>query len=577
MKQAIRRQPLEITTQPTKKANKIICNILFGGVVAIALLMIISLLTYHPEDSAWSKTIATTQVYNWLGVRGAYFSDILFTTIGGAAWLIPALLIAYAYRLICQSGYKHLDIETIIIRIVGVALVLLSVASLLNVYNPNDDLMSHGGAVGQLTGMLLNHSIGWVQNLFPESSIAVILSKIILFFLLFITSIMATGCGPLIWVETIGAIMINCFQLIIGLFKSSDQASDNSDLANIEHLMTKDSTSAVEKETPSDEISKEPKGHFFSKFRKAKEATHNKENILEDEQSELQLKTPKMEPSFSFDTTSSDKIEPDFTHSTHLSAHNDKKNIDSTITPKFEPQIDENGQPKLPSIFKRPTIKTAAHTQENDGETVRIKNLSDWANDEQSTVEMPASMFSTQGEPAITNMPDSNHAEFAVANPTTNQSIFAQSDNFTKNKVSAPTSSVITPHEDDQDFNAFLEELEKYHTPELSEEPSLPAAAETTEDFPTVNIIAEPIEIAFELPEVTEIIETFEPQKPEPNFEYLAEPTEPSKIEIVVMPTWEPFEFETNSEPEIATEQVSPTFNLLEEDSAAILPTPEQD
>lgn len=562
---------------------------MFGAVIAIAILMVVSLLTYHPEDSAWSKTIATTQVHNWLGARGAYFSDVLFTTIGKAAWLVPALLIAYGYRLICQSGYKNLDIETIIIRIVGVFLVLLSVASLMNVYNPNDDLIAHGGAVGQLTGTLLGHSIGWVQNLFPDSLISVTLSKIILFFLLFITSIMATGCGPLIWIETIGAIMIKSFQFAVGFFKSSNKINDNSDLANIEHLMTKEAEPENQKNTQRTEESTEPKPSFFSKFAKHKEKSIEDQIVSESSHAEPQFnetphqkpKVHKTEPSFGFGAANFDKVEPNFTNSTDTDEHPITVSTESTLTPKFEPQIDENGQPKLPSIFKRPTITSPQKNSSASLEESRFKNLSDWVdetpNDE--PLVMPASMFAhstssnataqTHDAPAFNIFTDKS--EPIIHNPTSveptvmpdsssAQSMFSQTNSFADHKTTAPL-SMSNPHEDEQDFNAFLEELEKYHAPTFPEEPSLANVSTISENFPTVEMISEPaidkdVELPIDLPEVTELVDNAYNQKFEPAFDHLVVPVVEPEVEVVSVPTWTPFE------PEVEITQ--PTFTQEE-------------
>ena len=565
---------------------------MFDAVVAIALLMVVSLLTYHPEDSAWSKTIATTQVHNWLGARGAYFSDILFTTIGKAAWLVPALLIAYGYRLICQAGYKNLDIETIIIRIVGVSLVLLSVASLMNVYNPNDDLISHGGAVGQLTGTLLGHSIGWVQNLFPESLISVTLSKIILFFLLFITSIMATGCGPLIWIETIGAIMIKSFQFAVGFFKSSDKADENSDLANIEHLMTKEVEPKVAKIAPkTEEKPTEPKLSFFSKLIKPKEKTVEDEIDTDNFHIEPQLnetqhkksKAQKTEPSFGFGATSFDQVEPNFTGSTASDESSIHTSAESTITPKFEPQVDENGQPKLPSIFKRPTITSPQKNSSPSPEESRFKNLSDWVDEPQNEEPfvMPASMFAHSTSSNVDKNNDApvfnlfaDKAESISPSKTfieptmmpdssSGQSMFAQTNSFADHRTSAPL-SMSNPHENEQDFNAFLEELEKYHAPAFPEEPPFPAVNTISEDFPTVEMISEPaiekdIDLPIDLPQVTEFVDDSYNQKFEPAFDHLVAPAVEPEVKSVAMPTWAPFEPET----EIAQE--SHAFNLWEE------------
>lgn len=534
---------------------------MFGAVVAIAFFMMVSLLTYHPEDSAWSKTIAATQVHNWLGVRGAYFSDILFTTIGKAAWLVPILLIAYGYRLICQAGYKNLDIETIVIRIIGVSLVLLSVASLLNVYNPNDDLIAHGGAVGQLTGTLLDHSIGWIQNLFPDSLISVTLSKIILFFLLFITAIMATGCGPLAWTEAIGAIMIKCFHFIVGLFRPHNKMDANSDLANIEHLMSKENKTKAEKTATESEapLDTEPKSKLFSKLIKSKDKILPKKVDSEDIQPDVQLNEShhkqapihKMEPSFGFNATNVDKIEPEFTHAVSTPEQTISEPL---ITPKFEPQIDENGQPKLPSIFKRPTIKSSSSDDDNDYETTRIQNLSDWANNESHPLEnteedtpILAPFGEAHIEPTIPN--ETFAPSPAVPETQGTQSMFSQTHSFPTHKP-----LITDPHEDEQDFNAFLEELEKYHVPTLPAEPIFPTVETISEDFPTVEIISEPVmEKEIDLPLITEF---------EPTFDHLSAPTTEPEIETIVLPTWEPLEFDSEPEPEIVTEHKAPEESL---------------
>ncbi|MGL4675259.1 MAG: DNA translocase FtsK 4TM domain-containing protein, partial [Wohlfahrtiimonas sp.] len=602
MKQAIRRQPLEITTEPTKKANKIICNIMFGVVVAIALLMAISLATYHPEDSAWSKTVATAQSHNWLGARGAFFSDILFTAVGEAAWLVPAVLIAYGYRLICQSGYKGLDIETIIVRIVGVALMLLAIASLLNVYNPNDALVKHGGAVGQLVATLLGHSVGWLQNLFPDSFVSVTVSKIVLFFLLFMATMMASGCGPLIWIDTIGAMMIKSFQEILGLFKPS-RDDDNSNLSNIEHLMTKEAEPAIASPTQKLEEPTEPKSRFFSKFIKSKEKTTEEATTSEHSHAEPQFSDSnhkksnahKTEPSFGFGATNTDKAEPNFTHSTDTNEHHNHSEIESTITPKFEPQVDENGQPKLPSIFKRPTIKSAPQDTATHNENTRFKNLSDWVDEpkDEEPLVMPASMFAhttssridtvneapafnifaEKSEPII---PSKIFVEpTAMTDSSSGQSMFSQTNSFADQRTT-PAFSTANPHEDEQDFNAFLEELEKYHPPHFSDEPTLSNTEEmpmvtesfTMDDLPQVEMISEVPEKEIDLPQVTEYIEDSYNQKFEPAFNNIVESTitEP-EIETVAMPTWAPFE-------PIEEPQEIPAFNLWEEAVEETVPEP---
>ncbi len=587
MKQAIRRQPTEITTIPPKRANNIICNFLFSCVVIIALIITLSLFTYHPDDSAWSKTFATTEVHNLFGKKGAYFSDIVFTAIGQAAWLIPIFLVAFAYRLIYKKAYKGLDIETVMIRILGVVLFLLAVASLLNLYNPNDDVIKHGGAIGQLVGILLNHSVGWLHNLFPDSFISIIISKIILFAFLFITAIMVSGCGPLAWIDFIGATIINSAQFAYGLIhgKEKESAPDNT-LANIEHLMQKDAISS-EPSAPRFNLSS-----TFSKFKNFKksspspiepdhDAMHEnnyKYNAHDEENLTTRDRVTKQEPTLANSTIRTTKTEPILSVAT---------NTATNLTPQFEPQTDEEGQPKLPSIFKRPTIKSEPQDANVVAAEQSMHTLSSWANELTAEPVNPTNINSIEEvsapetdtllaeAPAINETIVEQTSEIKLDPTPIDETFFdaapkamieeqptiSQPRNYADYKPNLPRAGL---HESDQDFNAFLETLEKYHSPESRE--ALPTA--TFEIEPTKDIIHDA------LPEATELISdshmTFDAQNsdislPEiseiPTFSFIpadedfVQPIhetahEPLTASTKAEPIWTPFEpVETFDEP----------------------------
>ena len=59
-------------------------------VLATALLVLISLLTYHTNDPGWSHvTRSSTNIGNAGGQVGAYVADALYFTFGNLAYLLP--------------------------------------------------------------------------------------------------------------------------------------------------------------------------------------------------------------------------------------------------------------------------------------------------------------------------------------------------------------------------------------------------------------------------------------------------------------------------------------------------------
>ena len=56
---------------------------------AIALIMLVALLSYSPQDPGFSHTGDGSPVRNQIGAIGAWFSDIAFSLFGGPALLFP--------------------------------------------------------------------------------------------------------------------------------------------------------------------------------------------------------------------------------------------------------------------------------------------------------------------------------------------------------------------------------------------------------------------------------------------------------------------------------------------------------
>jgi S-DNA-T family DNA segregation ATPase FtsK/SpoIIIE len=101
--------------------NEVIALVL----LAAAVLVFLCLVTYSPSD--WSFNTASSQkTQNWIGVVGAVISDLLFQTIGLAAYIFPVLIGLVAWRV-----FHSEDLKPKYGRIVGFVLSVIASSSLI--------------------------------------------------------------------------------------------------------------------------------------------------------------------------------------------------------------------------------------------------------------------------------------------------------------------------------------------------------------------------------------------------------------------------------------------------------------
>jgi S-DNA-T family DNA segregation ATPase FtsK/SpoIIIE len=128
---------------------------------AIALLLLLALLSYHPDDATFADTGAPGPVGNWIGPVGARLAGFFLFLFGRPSYLFPVML-AYAGWLVHKEQAlpdARSRINTLL-RAAGFVLTLLTACGLATLHWSRAALPnSAGGALGNLVGGDLTHGL----------------------------------------------------------------------------------------------------------------------------------------------------------------------------------------------------------------------------------------------------------------------------------------------------------------------------------------------------------------------------------------------------------------------------------
>ena len=131
------------------------------GWVALCLILLLALLSYSPEDPGWSHTGSRAGVANLIGPAGAWMSDISFALFGLMAYLLPVLLGVRALQILRSYFLREpseFDSATVVLRVVGFMLVMISATSLANIQYEdiaNTYPEGMGGILGEYVGVAI--------------------------------------------------------------------------------------------------------------------------------------------------------------------------------------------------------------------------------------------------------------------------------------------------------------------------------------------------------------------------------------------------------------------------------------
>jgi S-DNA-T family DNA segregation ATPase FtsK/SpoIIIE len=141
----------EIEMEPAPR-NTRVNEIIAIALIAMALLLGLCLASYNPNDPSWNAA-GETGAHNWIGAIGANVAAAFFQAIGLAAYLLPFLLLAAAWR-----RFRSRRINAPVSRLAGLIVLVLSSSALLSLANIRpffDASFAAGGLAGAIIARAL--------------------------------------------------------------------------------------------------------------------------------------------------------------------------------------------------------------------------------------------------------------------------------------------------------------------------------------------------------------------------------------------------------------------------------------
>ena len=136
--------PTDIEVEPARERSRL-NEIIVIALAAAALLLGLCLVSYHPNDPSWNAA-GESSAQNWIGTVGANVAAALFQTIGLAAYLVPVLILAAAWR-----RFRAQRINAPIYQLLGLFIFVFAAAALLSLAHLRpmfDASINAGGLAG---------------------------------------------------------------------------------------------------------------------------------------------------------------------------------------------------------------------------------------------------------------------------------------------------------------------------------------------------------------------------------------------------------------------------------------------
>ncbi len=141
--------------------------------LAFGLFLLLSVLSYHPEDPSWNVLTSRSIVHNKAGRVGAYVADFCLQTFGLLAFGLPVILFAWAW-----AKLRSRPLRTVLLKgVAGIGL-LWAGAGLVSVVLPRDYILWPTVRPGGMLGTILAAQLTALLN--PAGATLVLVVTVIL-------------------------------------------------------------------------------------------------------------------------------------------------------------------------------------------------------------------------------------------------------------------------------------------------------------------------------------------------------------------------------------------------------------
>ena len=129
---------------------------------ALAVIMLVALMTYDPRDPGFSHTGDGAAIRNQIGAAGAWFADVTYSVFGTPAFLFPLMvMLAGWFVFSAREDAAPLNRKLLATRFGGFLIALAASCGLATLHFQNDQLpQSVGGALGELIGRSFETMLG---------------------------------------------------------------------------------------------------------------------------------------------------------------------------------------------------------------------------------------------------------------------------------------------------------------------------------------------------------------------------------------------------------------------------------
>src|SRR3990167_10921461 len=147
---------------------------LFLALVACAVFLLISLLTYHSHDPGWSTTGLGQEIANWGGRVGAWLADVFLLLFGLVSYLFPFMIILSGWFSLHESNQTQKKSNEWMFKSLGWVLLILGSDGLVSFYFTSTLLPANSGGI---IGESLTNGL---SLLFNKTGSVLLLSTIVL-------------------------------------------------------------------------------------------------------------------------------------------------------------------------------------------------------------------------------------------------------------------------------------------------------------------------------------------------------------------------------------------------------------